>query len=607
MSRLQIQPGNLAFRSSGRWHEGRDDGAPASDAGERAWSATSVMPGIHSITGYLLRAVLDCPRNTAVSRILPDGSHASENYAELACRVARVVFELVRQEIGRGDRVLCYTEEAYPLAVAFLACSARGSVPVPVSSVFSRQFAVDEVAARVGASAVLCHRAHADYFAGRGYKTLVFDDDGRIACAAAQPSLGTAVQLLSVAVRATRPDDVLLIQSTSGSSGCPKLVVRKHVAFARYAAALTNHLGLELCNERVLLIAGLTHAFGGHIFTTILKTASQICIPRGLDKDANIEDIRALAPTIYPMIPRIQSGLYERTKRREGERRSIFGAQAKLVLSAGAPSNPELVAWIRSEGVEYVEFYGSSEASIVALTRHGQWQSGWAGHILPDVDVRLADDGELQIRSPGLFLEYWGDPEATQAAFTPDGYYRTGDLGTIGPDGRLRICGRKKDVFCCAEGSYIFPERIEQRLETLPGVSQAMLVGDGKPYITAFLSLYAAGVESGERDGFLDPEQHAELYAEMAKALRAVNDGLERVEQIVRYALFTKPFDDHAYCCLPSKKVRRDRKAFQACCEARISQIYSGRDDTKRDRLVPNQVPGAQWQLRPVSGEDAPQ
>lgn len=601
MSRLEMQTSDLAFGSSNQWQGGGGDGQPDSGIGQRTWRAATVLRGIQSITGYLLRAVLDFPRHVAVSRILPAGTHESETYAELACHVAQVVSELDRMGVAHGDRVLCYTEETYPLAIALLACSVRGAVPVPVSSVFSRQFALDEVAARVGASAVLCHRAHAEHFAGHGYATMRFDDDGRIECASARPALGAAVELLAVAVRSIHPDSVLLIQSTSGSCGYPRLVVRRHVAFARYASALTNHLGFGIRNERVLLVAGLTHAFGGHIFTTILKTASQICIPRGLDKDANIDDIRELAPTIYAMIPRIQRGLYERTRQRDGKHRSIFGPQAKLVLSAGAPSHPDLVAWIKSEGVEYVEFYGSSEASIVALTRHGQWQAGWAGHIVPDADVRLADDGELQIRSPGLFVEYWGNPEATLAAFTPDGYYRTGDLGTISPDGRLQITGRKKDLFCCTEGSYISPERIEQKLESLPGVAQAMLVGDGKPYLTAFLSLHDAGVESGERDGFLDPKQHAELYAAMGEALRAVNAGLERVEQIVRYALFARPFDDHAYCVLPSNKVRRDRKAFQACCEARISQIYCGPDDTAGHLL--NQVPGAQWRLRPVSGD----
>lgn len=605
MTRLEIQPGDPAPTSKAPWEDSGGVCAPDTGMDPRAWSAVSVMPGIQTMTGYLLRTVIDFPRHTAVSRILPDGTHESETYAELARRVAHVVSELDRMGIARGDRVLCYTEETYPLAVAFLACSVRGAVPVPVSSVFTRQFALDEVAVRVEASAVLCHRAHGDYFAEHGYAILPFDDHGRIACAGAQPALGTAVELLTAAVRTIHPDDILLIQSTSGSSGYPKLVVRKHVAFARYASALTNYFGCGIRGERVLLIASLTHAFGAHIFTTIVATASQMCIPRGLDKDANIEDIRELAPTIYPMIPRIQRGLYERSRQRDGERRSIFGPRAKLVLSAGAPSNPDLVAWIEGEGVEYVEFYGSSEASIVALTRYGQWQLGWAGHIVPDTDVRIADDGELLIRSPGLFVEYWGHPEATEAAFTRDGYYRTGDLGAISPDGRIQISGRKKDLFCCAEGSYICPEPIEQKLETVPGVSQAMLVGDGKPYLAAFLSLQDAGVESDERDGFLDPEQHAELYAAIGEALRTVNEELERVEHIVRYALFARPFDERVYCLLPSNKIRRDRKAFQACCQARIVQIYCQHDDASRDEYPRNRVPGVRWQLRPVSGDNA--
>lgn len=557
-----------------------------------------------SVTGYLLQAVIDAPHAVAVSRILPDGSSERLSYGELACQVARVAHELERVGVSRGDRVLCYTEESYPLMLAILACSVNGMIPVPVSGVFSERFALEEVAERVGARAVLSHHARATEFVRRGYATLCFDDAGRIACVTPRPSLRAAVARLEEGASAVGSDDVLLIQSTSGSSGHPKLVVRKHAAYTRYAHALTNDLGMPLHGERVLLVAGLTHAFGGHILATILKSGSEVCIPRGLDREANLADIVALAPTIYPMIPRIQRGLYERCICQNGERRSIFGPQAKLVLSAGAPSHPDLVEWIRGEGVSYVEFYGSSEASIVALTAYGQWEAGWTGRVLPDVEMRIAPDGELQVRSPGVFVEYWNDPEATAAAFTADAYYRTGDLASLGTGGRLRIYGRKKDVFCCAEGSYIHPERIEQKLETLPEVEQAMVVGEGRPYLGAFLTL---GAEFGDcpsgADGYLEPAQNQALYERIGAALRDINQSLERVEQIVCFSLFTRPFDEAVYCALPSKKVRRDRKSFRYLSAMRIAELYL-RDACADAAAMADYVPDAHTRLRPRSGDD---
>jgi long-chain acyl-CoA synthetase len=223
--------------------------------------------------------------------------------------------------------------------------------------------------------------------------------------------------------------------------------------------------------------------------------------------------------------------------------------------------------------------------SIVSLTRRGHWREGVVGEVLPDVEARIAEDGELLVKTPVLMLGYYGEPEQTKNAFTPDGFYKTGDYAEITPDRCLRLLGRKKDVFNTYDGSNIHPARIEERLERIGWVKQAALVGDQRPYVVALAVVEATGT-SAEADGYLSPEQAPALYAKAGEDLAKLNTELEANERIRRFALLERPMADQLYSAAGQGKVRRNRPEIVKVYAARIEALYK--------RGVGAAVPGAE-------------
>jgi long-chain acyl-CoA synthetase len=257
----------------------------------------------------------------------------------------------------------------------------------------------------------------------------------------------------------------------------------------------------------------------------------------------------------------------------------LFPPTARVVVVAGGTPDPEILEICKQQGIEPMELYGSSEASIVALTPRGRWQPGWAGRVLPDVDLQVAEDGELLVDSPGVMLGYHGAPQLTSQATAPSGHYRTGDLGELAPDGYLRIRGRKADIFNTPEGSTIHPGRIEILIERLGWAEQVMLIGDQRPYLTCFIAVNAPGLAGEDPDGFLDVERHASLYRRLAADLMAINAGLERIEKVVLFALFARPFDPATYKSVGQGKVRRDRAHFEVLYQVRLARLYANELD----------------------------
>jgi long-chain acyl-CoA synthetase len=226
--------------------------------------------------------------------------------------------------------------------------------------------------------------------------------------------------------------------------------------------------------------------------------------------------------------------------------------------------------------VEVIEYYASSELSLISLTPRGQWREAHVGRVLEDVIVKLADDGEVLVKSPAQMPGYLGQPELTLAACTDDGFFMTGDLGVLTPDGYLKLQGRKLDAFNTPAGANIYPERIEAMLESLAWVRQAILVGDQRPYVSALIVLgEAVAYCQAAEDGYADPSAHAVLYDRVREELRAINAGLEPVEQIARFAIFTRPFGHDILRLVGQAKVRKDRRRLETDFYSRIRALYA--------------------------------
>jgi acyl-CoA synthetase (AMP-forming)/AMP-acid ligase II len=170
----------------------------------------------------------------------------------------------------------------------------------------------------------------------------------------------------------------------------------------------------------------------------------------------------------------------------------IFGPSARIMITGGAPPDPDIMLAFERSGVHVVEAYGASEFSLVALTRPGQWRPGVVGHVLDDVTLRITEDGELHAWTPVLMRGYHEAPELTRAAFTEDGFYRTGDRVEITEGGELRYLGRVVDSFNLFDGSHVAPGPIEEAMAKLPWIEQVMLLGDQRPYLTGLVVPHAA-------------------------------------------------------------------------------------------------------------------
>jgi long-chain acyl-CoA synthetase len=515
------------------------------------------------------------------------------SYADAARLVAGAAMRMRDMGLKPGDKIVTYLDDTIPLALFDLACAAIGVVPAPLSPVFSVGY-VKRLAASLRAAFVYTSAQRApDFTASAGIPAQWFKPSGQSARPELLPgggyfpSLSSALELLENASANGGLLAPFMIQPTSGSTGEPKLVVRTHAGFARYAHYVGRELA-QLHEPRFLATAALTHAFGLHMFTTALALGAEIAVPTQLDTAASLAEVRRLDPTVLPFTPRVLRSLYRQhqSARALPSVSHMFGPSAGVLLSAGGKCELDLLRFVAGQGLEVMEFYGSSEASLIALTPWRGWREGWAGRLTPDCTLRCDRDGELLVGSPGQMVEYFGAPELTAASYSADGLFRTGDLGEMDPDGYVKILGRKRDVFNTPEGSNIYPERLELMLESLPGVRQAFLVGDLRPYLSAFLVTEGASTAGQAADGYLDEAAHGDLYRHLRSQLAGINAGLEHNERILKFMVFDRCFDTSCYALVGPGKVRRDRKAFAERYAHVISEAYApkGHPEGRRRR-----------------------
>jgi long-chain acyl-CoA synthetase len=259
---------------------------------------------------------------------------------------------------------------------------------------------------------------------------------------------------------------------------------------------------------------------------------------------------------------RRQYGLLDRTIGAQ-LRRKLGLDQARVVVSSAAPIHPDLVRWFHGIGVPIAEVWGQTEdCGPATVNPPDAIRIGTVGVPLPGLEVRTADDGELFVRGGSVCTGYFGHPEATAELIGPDGWMSTGDLGTIDDDGYVRITGRKKDLIINAAGKNISPSEIETRLAMEPLIGQAVVVGDGRKYLVALLTLDADGAADwAERHGaFADIAalvNDPALRAEIGASVERVNRQHAPVEQIKQWRLLPAPFSVDGGELTPTLKVKR--------------------------------------------------
>jgi long-chain acyl-CoA synthetase len=243
--------------------------------------------------------------------------------------------------------------------------------------------------------------------------------------------------------------------------------------------------------------------------------------------------------------------------------RAALGAREPVVVTGAAPIGVEVLEFFAACGVTVLEGYGMTETSAAStLNTPSELRIGSVGRPLPGTEVAIADDGEVLMRGPHVFAGYYCDPEASEAALS-DGWMHSGDLGAVDDDGYVYITGRKKDLIITSSGKNISPELIESALRETSWISQAVVVGDRRPYLVALVTLdpdelprLAAelGVEADPAALAADVRARAAIWRD----IEAVNQRLARIEQIKRFAILPRDLTQEDGELTPTLKVKRN-------------------------------------------------
>ncbi|MDA0675148.1 MAG: long-chain fatty acid--CoA ligase [Proteobacteria bacterium] len=581
--------------------------------------------------------LFECPNERAERPFLwakRDGGWVALTWREVAELVSRVAAGLSAAGVKPGDRVVLVSESRPEWLIADFAIMTAGAVTVPT---YVTNTARDHAHILNNSGAVCVIVSTAKLLKGvleaaaqapalRHVITIDADADApaspRLAFHRWQALARTAPDPTLIA-RAMKQgaDELACIIYTSGTGGAPKGVMLHHGAMLHNCRGATDALAeIGLGDEVFLSFLPLSHSYehtGGQFFP--VSIGAEIYYAEGVEHLArNLVEVR---PTLMTAVPRLyetmrgrilrsveaQGGLarkmffktlelgrrkamgvfplgpVERVLDRVLDRvvrdkvRARFGGRLKALVSGGAPLNPDVGYFFAALGLCLLQGYGQTEsAPVITVNRPRRIKMHTVGPVLKDVELRLADDGEILVRGELVMKGYWQDPDATAAAIL-DGWLHTGDIGRLDDDGYLEITDRKKDIIVNSGGDNVAPQRVEGLLTLEPGIMQAMVYGDRRPHLVAVLVPEAEWLaewvaSNGRQADLAQLATDRQLIAELAAIVDRVNANLSPIEKVRRFIVAREPFTVANQQMTPTLKVRRH--AVRAAYGADLDALY---------------------------------
>ena len=532
-------------------------------------------------------------------------------------RVVSAAKGLIALGIAKGDAVTIFSSTRLEWGILDFALAAVGAVSVPIydtDSAPQAQRIMNDSAVKL---AFADNRERFDRLDSvkdhcPALKQILMIEGNALG---ALEGLGVAVsdEELNERVATVRADDLATIVYTSGSTGNPKGAELTHKNFVSITISASQALHEVVLDDhpRLLLFLPLAHCFARFIQYASIASDDGVVgyLP---DTKTLLPDLRSFEPTYLLGVPRVFEKVYNAASHKAGagwkgrlfvkaaeaarvwsrkeqageqhtfaeiaERakyetlvyrtvRGALGPKIKYVACGGAPLSLDLAHFYNGIGLPMIQGYGMTEtAAPFAATRVTDNVIGTVGQPAPGSSIRISDEGELQVKGPNVFRGYHNLPEKTAEAFTADGWLRTGDLAEIDDEGHIVITGRIKDIIITAGGKNVSPGPIEDVIKRCEFVSQALVLGDKRPFISALITLDEEALRPWleskglNRDMSMeDASSNAAVRAEVQKWVDQANEGVSRAESVRKFIILPEEFTQENGLMTASMKVIRPK------------------------------------------------
>ncbi|BBU22372.1 AMP-dependent synthetase/ligase [Mycobacterium xenopi] len=566
-----------------------------------------------SIVASIFEHERDDPDYVIFQRLV-DGAWTDVTCSAVATQIRSAASGLIALGVKPGDRVAIFSATRYEWAILDFAILSVGAVTVPIyetSSAEQVRWVLQDSEAVLAFAETDAHAAMVTELTGQLpalRRVLHIDGSGRKALdQLAEEGASVDPDEVSSRVAALRSADPATLIYTSGTTGRPKGCQLTHSNLVYETRGAKEVLPTLLTKgERLLVFLPLAHVLARAItmaafvnkvtvgFTSdiknlvpmfgVFKPTIVVSVPRVFEKVYNtaaqnaanegkgrIFDIAAQTAIDWSEAQdRGGAGLLLRAKHAVFDRlvyhklRAALGGDCRASISGGAPLGARLGHFYRGVGLTVYEGYGLTETSAaITVNRVGDLKIGTVGKLLPGNSMRIADDNELLVRGGVVFGGYWHNEQATAESFT-DGWFKTGDLGAVDEDGFLTITGRKKEIIVTGGGKNVAPAILEDQLRAHPLISQAMVVGDARPFVGALITIDSEAFEGWKQrnskaadmsvgDLATDPD----LVAEVDAAVKQANLAVSHAESIRKFRILPVDFTEDTGELTPTMKVKR--------------------------------------------------
>jgi long-chain acyl-CoA synthetase len=425
-----------------------------------------------------------------------------------------------------------------------------------------------------------------------------------------------------------RPEDPAILYLTSGATGAPKMSLTSHAAILSNIDMGPSVLPIGPADSTVVFLPSAHIAQRIVLELLPMRMATPVWFSESLSKLPN--ELKNIRPTFLLAPPRVWERMYasicnELRKRPLFARKIFYGAlglgmeahryrqagkplpawisrslkvadkmvfskirerlggRLRIAASGAAPLGRDLSEFFSAIGMPIVEGYGLTETGVLCFNPLGRPKAGSIGKLLPGAEAKIAEDGELLVKSPGLFMEYYKDEAATQSVMTKDGWMATGDIAEVDDEGYYYITGRKKELIVSSNGKKIYPAQIESLFKLEPLINQVLLVGDKQPYVTAIITVNTAnlgavkGIEEYRDRPQAEVVQAPPVTAAVQAAVTRVNQQLADFERIRRFRILPRDFSIESGELTPTMKIRRSRVLENE--RELVKELYLGKEE----------------------------